>query len=200
MQHKQGQHSRAPLLGKGALIHVDMSAPWALPLALALISGIVLGIALISEFYGSYLRIFGNQNLIPCNLCILQRYPHALVMVLGLIAALFSAHAVARTGLLCLIALVLISGAYVSGFHIGVEYGWWTAGSTCSTPIVPLDLSQGFVLPVQTPDMPLQPGCSDPAWRFPGARGLSMAGYNFLLSSFLALGASLAALASLQRM
>ncbi len=177
--------------------HLDARLPWLLPTLLALVSIVILGIAWISELYGANLRLFGNQNLAPCQLCIVQRYPYALIVVLGAAATLLSRQAMERTLLLCVIAIVLVFGSYVSGFHIGVEYGWWTAGSACSAHVAPLDLTQEvFVLSVGGPP---PPNCSDAAWRFPGEQGLSMAGYNFILSTGMAAGVSVLALASLQR-
>ncbi len=177
--------------------HLDARLPWLLPTLLAVASLVILGIAWISELYGENLRLFGNQNLAPCQLCIVQRYPYALLVVLGLAAILLSRQALERTLLLCVIAIVLVFGSYVAGFHLGVEYGWWTAGSACSAPAAPLDPRQEVFVLSQAGPPP--PNCSDAAWRFPGERGLSMAGYNFILSTGLAVGVGVLALASLQR-
>ena len=179
-------------------LQIDARLPWLLPALLSLVAIFVLSIAWISELYGANLQLFDNRNLNPCQLCIVQRYPYALIVVLGSAAILLSNRAMERTLLLSVISIVLVFGSYVSGFHIGVEYGWWTAGSACSAPIVPLDLSQE-VFTLSTDGAP-PPNCSDAAWRFPGDNGLSMAGYNFILSTVMATGVSFFSLASLNRL
>ena len=183
-----------------SFFRLDAHLPWLLPALLVLASGLILGTAWISELYGSNLKLFENRNLDPCQLCIVQRYPYALIVVLGAAAILFANQAMERTLLLGVIAVVLVFGSYVSGFHIGVEYEWWTAGSACSAPIVPLEFEDSITLSEQTLDMRPPPNCSDAAWRFPGENGLSMAGYNFLISSAMAIGTTVFALASLARM
>ncbi|MGB0717966.1 MAG: disulfide bond formation protein B, partial [Alphaproteobacteria bacterium] len=110
-------------------LQIDARLPWLLPALLSLVAIFVLSIAWISELYGANLQLFDNRNLNPCQLCIVQRYPYALIVVLGAAATLLSNRAMERTLLLSVISIVLVFGSYVSGFHIGVEYGWWTAGS-----------------------------------------------------------------------
>lgn len=183
------------------LSDLDAQRPWLLPLLLALLSAAVLGLAWLSELYGANLRLFGNQNLRPCPLCLVQRYPYALLVGLALAASLLSHRDRERTLLLSIMVLVLVFGAFVSAFHVGVEYGWWTAGAGCSAPLEPLQPlgdQDTFILSAQTG--PPMPSCSDAAWRFPSDQGLSMAGYNFLLSTGLALALYPTTLASLQRM
>ena len=166
---------------------LDTRFPWLFPTVLILLSCFVLGFVWVSEFFGEYFRFFGNGNLAPCHLCIVQRYPYGLILILAIASILVSNRAFVRTFLLSLIALVLIFGTYVASFHTGVEYGWWTAGSSCSTQLTLLDLTQPLTIPAQSPTHLPPPNCSDAAWRFPGSRGLSMAGYNTLLSSGLAM-------------
>ena len=179
-----------------SLIHLDTRLPWLLPTVLVLAAGLILGTAWISELYGAHFALFNNQNLTPCQLCLVQRYPYALILVLGAAAILLSHQAMERTLLLSVIGLALVFGAYVSGFHIGVEYGWWTAGSTCTSALDPVEFEETIVLSAATAP---PPSCSDAAWRFPAKNGLSMAGYNFLLSSAMAIGTFIFALASLRR-
>jgi len=176
---------------------LDARVPWLLPALLCLAACLVLGTAWLSELYGANLQLFDNRNLDPCQLCIVQRYPYALIVVLGAAGVLLSQQAMERTLLLSVIAVVLVFGSYVSGFHIGVEYGWWTAGSACSAPLETPEFTDTLVLSPQ--DGPPPPNCSDAAWRFPGEQGLSMAGYNFILSTAMAAGVFVFALKSLQR-
>jgi len=182
------------------LFHLDARLPWLLPALLVLAAGMILGTAWISELYGENLRLFENTNLDPCQLCIVQRYPYALIVVLGMAAVLLSHQAMERTLLLGIVALVLVFGSYVSGFHIGVEYGWWSAGSACSAPIEAAVFDDFIELTDDPLNMRPPPNCSDAAWRFPRDNGLSMAGFNFFISTAMAIGVTAFALASLKRL
>jgi len=180
---------------------LDDNLPWLLPALLTLAATLILGTAWVSELYGANLRIFENRNLDPCQLCIVQRYPYALLVVLGAAGVLLSRQAMERTLLLSVMAVVLVFGSYVSGFHVGVEYGWWMAGGTCTGGgSVAFDLSEQLVLSSDPINLPAPANCSEAAWRFPGENGLSMAGYNFLLSTGLAIGTMVFAFASLRRL
>lgn len=181
------------------LFHIDARLPWLLPALLVLAAGMILGTAWISELYGENLRIFENTNLDPCQLCIVQRYPYALIVVLGAAAAVLSHQAMERTLLLGIITLVLVFGTYVSGFHVGVEYEWWTAGSACEQGVTAIDPNFEFI-ELATDTIRPPPNCSEAAWRFPRDTGLSMAGFNFFISLAMALGTGLFALASLKRL
>lgn len=178
------------------LFALDEALPRLLPLLLVAIAIAILGTAWLSELYGDNLQIFGNRKLDPCQLCIVQRYPYALTVVLGAAAALLARQAMERTLILGVIAVVMVFGTFVSGFHVGVEYGWWPAGSTCSGGSE-LNFEDSIVLGQQI-EPPVN--CSDAAWRYPGENGLSMAAYNFILSLGLAVAVSIAAMASVRRL
>ena len=116
------------------LFRLDENLPWLLPALLLIAASLILGVAWLSELYGANLRVFGNRNLEPCQLCIVQRYPYALIMALSLAGLMLARQEMERSLLLSVMAVVLFFGAYVSGFHVGVEQGWWPAGDTCSAP------------------------------------------------------------------
>ena len=181
------------------LFHLDARLPWFLPAMLVLAASLILGVAWISEIYGENLRVFDNRNLDPCQLCLVQRYPYALMVVLGAAAIVLARQAMERTLLLGIITLVLVFGSYVAGFHVGVEYGWWTAGSACDQGIEPIDPNFDYIDLTTDGGRP-PPNCSEAAWRFPREDGLSMAGFNFFISIALALGTGAFALASLKRL
>ncbi|MGQ0662257.1 MAG: disulfide bond formation protein B [Pseudomonadota bacterium] len=125
-------------------------------------------------------------GLLPCPLCIWQRYAHgATIMAAGL------ALAVARPGpavaLLGLAAASLLTGAGIAFFHVGVEEGWWQGTASCGgsqAPAASLEELRARLLA-----QPLV-RCDEVAWSL---FGVSMAGYNLALSLALALYAGLAA-------
>ncbi|MEO0981913.1 MAG: disulfide bond formation protein B [Pseudomonadota bacterium] len=121
----------------------------------------------------------------PCPLCLRQRdvYWAALAMsATGLI--LWNMRSTARflSALDLMLGLVFLTSAVVAGYHAGVEWGWWEGPTGCSaTPdpdtIVGMDLGGSLDQPVATA------ACEDAPWRM---LGLSMAGWNALVSAGLA--------------
>lgn len=124
------------------------------------------------------LGAFGFQyigGLPPCKLCIWQRYPHVVAIVIGLIALRFSNVTLAWLG-----AAAALATAAVGGYHTGVERGWWEGPTTCSSqPIGGLSTDQ---LLDQIMSAPLI-RCDDVAWSL---MGLSMASWNMIASLVLA--------------
>lgn len=118
-------------------------------------------------------------GLYPCEMCIWQRWPHAVALVLGT-AALFAAPALRRT-LIIVAALALLVGAGIGAFHAGVEQGWWQGPATCSATA----LGSGDFLTEIMKRPVVQ--CDQIAWSL---FGISMAGYNAILSLLIA-GAAL---------
>lgn len=115
-------------------------------------------------------------GLAPCKLCIWQRYPHAAAAAIGVIAFFIPLPA-----LLWLGALAAAATAGVGVYHAGVEQGWWEGPSTCtSSPIGGLTPDQ---LMNQIMSAPLV-RCDDIPWEL---FGLSMAGWNAVVSAILAL-------------
>ena len=118
-------------------------------------------------------------GLAPCVLCIWQRWPHGIAIVLGL-AAFALAGRRAGGWLLCLAGLVLLTGGGIAAFHVGVEQGWWQGTSECGASLSTaggLDALRESILAAPVVR------CDEVPWSL---FGISMAGYNFLIS--LALG------------
>ncbi len=126
-------------------------------------------------------------GLAPCELCLWQRYPHDAVVIVAAIA-LVVAPAGARPWLLALCGLILLVGVGIAGFHVGVEHKWWAGLPSCSGAVDMTKLS-----PEQMRKMIEHPParCDEIAWSL---FGISMAGYNFLISLALGLFALWAAL------
>lgn len=145
-----------------------LSQPQTLLLVLAAAAAAALGVALISQY------VFG---LLPCELCIYQRWPLAAIAVLGAAAALLLRgdrnRGLARAAVgAC--ALLFLLDAGIAGFHVGVEQGWWEGTSECTAP------SSGAAsleeLRAQIMNAPVIQ-CDEVAFSL---FGISMAGYNFL--------------------
>jgi disulfide bond formation protein DsbB len=69
---------------------------------------------------------FGAQYLLgmaPCELCLWERWPYRVVILLAALATLVPAGP--RRALLWLAALTLLGGAGIAFLHLGVERQWW---------------------------------------------------------------------------
>lgn len=64
----------------------------------------------------------------PCKLCIWQRYPHAIAIVIGAIALKTPGRALPLLG-----AMAALTTAGVGLYHTGVERGWWEGPTTCTS-------------------------------------------------------------------
>ena len=114
-------------------------------------------------------------GLAPCHLCILQRWPHALAVLLGLSLLILPSRVTTVLG-----ALTMLVGAGIGAYHVGVEQGWWPGPATCVAPdpgAMPAGdlLNQILATPVVL--------CDQVAWSL---FGVSMAGWNVILSLILA--------------
>ncbi|GJE54021.1 MULTISPECIES: disulfide bond formation protein B [Methylobacterium] len=116
---------------------------------------------------------------VPCKLCLTERVPYYLAILLAPLAYVVPG----RGGrlILGLIALVLLYGAGLGVYHAGAEWGFWPGPSDCGggSGAGPADVGD-FLKDLafkQTVD------CTKAAWRF---LGVSLAGWNALLAFLLA--------------
>lgn len=146
------------------------------PLALAAGITVAVGAATIAGAWG--LQIFAD--IVPCPLCLQQRWvyylglPLAAVALVWLLAA--ASAAVARI-LLGMTALLFMGGAVLAAYHTGVEWHWWPGPSGCAAGTgAPQSAAALLRQMEQTRVVP----CDQASWRF---LGLSLAGYNVLISA-----------------
>ncbi|MCE2517926.1 MAG: disulfide bond formation protein B [Alphaproteobacteria bacterium] len=121
----------------------------------------------------------------PCTMCYWQRIPHWIAVILGGISLIPALPVVTPRHLLVLMALALLVGAGIAGWHSGVELKILPGPTACSggmaldgDPSVLLD--QLLAAPVVR--------CDEVPWSL---FGLSMASWNGLISLAMA-GAALA--------
>lgn len=145
-------------------------------LAAAAAAAIALGIALASEHW---------EALVPCALCLVERWPYRIAIVLGLAAALLPPKA-ARVAL-GLLALTILTGAVFAAIHVGVEFRWWRSPlPECAAPV----FSGGSIAErlAQMPAAPAKP-CEDASYLIPGVP-VSMAAMNLLFACCFAAAAA----------
>jgi disulfide bond formation protein DsbB len=119
----------------------------------------------------------------PCPLCLEQRYAYYLAVPLGALVAFAASKAAPRPVLLAglaILALAALGNAWLGGYHAGVEWGFWQGPTDCTGPVGNLG-SAGTLL--QRLDTVKVIRCDEVQWRF---LGLSLAGYNVLISLLMA--------------
>jgi len=126
-------------------------------------------IAFMSAFalIGALIAQFGF-NLRPCELCLIQRIPFVLNMVMGIIIIFWASK---RTHVIGLSGLIFVINSGIALFHSGVERKWWAGLTGCTTP----DMSgsiEDLMKRIQETDVVR---CDEIPWSF---MGLSMANYN----------------------
>ena len=142
----------------------------------AALAAIALGIALGTERWG---------GLVPCALCLLERWPYRAAILLGLIGAALPARA-GRVAL-WLVVPAMLAGAALGAVHVGVEQGAWTSPlPECAAPrFVSGTVAERLAAMPSRPSKP----CDDPTYLIPGVP-VSMAALNLLFA--LALGGGVA--------
>ena len=139
----------------------------------AVLAGAALAAALLSETYG---------GLVPCALCLLERWPYRAALVFGALS--LASPRIARP-MVGLAAASLLTGAVLGGVHVGVEQGWWPSPlPECAAP----QLGHGTIAQrlARMPATPSKP-CDEPTFLVPGLP-LSMAGMNLGLAAVLGVG------------
>lgn len=115
--------------------------------------------------------IFQAFGYAPCKLCIWQRWPHAIAIVIGAAALALGNRLLGYLG-----ALVVLFGAGVAFYHVGIEQKWWLGPTTCTSAstdgLTPEQLLEQIMA------APLV-RCDEIAWEM---LNISMAGWNGLIS------------------
>ena len=147
-----------------------------------LAGGLVLVAGLAGLVWAAALGMQYGLDLHPCKLCLYQRGPWAVILVLGLASIWLRRYP--RGLIVCggLVTLALAVGAVIAGYHHGVEQHWWKAAVECSTGLPAAhDLASFKAALLNRPVV----ACDKVPWSF---AGISMAGYNFILSLLAAAG------------
>src|SRR5271169_2934717 len=132
------------------------------PIFVLVTSAIVMATVLLSQYWG---------GLAPCELCLSERWPWDVAIVIAFVAAMVGSRP-ALPWVALLLAGVFAVGTALAFYHIGVEQHWFAGPSACTaaagTPET-LDALKAQLLhqhPVR---------CDEPAWTL---FGVSLAGWN----------------------
>ena len=125
-------------------------------------------IALVSAFFIEY--VLGHQ---PCNLCILERIPYLLAIIIILLNFKFSHY---EKFFILLLSIIFLAGAIISLYHLGIEQGFIQESLVCDLKSGSNLLSKEEILKqLQEKNV----SCKDVTFKL---FGLSLTSYNILIS------------------
>jgi disulfide bond formation protein DsbB len=109
-------------------------------------------------------------HLVPCEMCMWQRWPHVAAIALALVAIALRGQPSASRAFAVLAALAILVSGGLGIYHAGVEYHWWTGPERCTGSHF-TSLSDLMKAPVVM--------CDVPQWKL---AGISLAGFNAIFS------------------
>lgn len=149
------------------------TSPNTIPGFILLVTVAILSAAYSAQYIG---------GLRPCILCLYERIPWFITGALMLVTILMQFSGPVRRGILLAAALVMLAGAGLGGYHVGVEQAIFQPPTTCSATTTPGTLNELKALLETT----MPPRCDEITWQL---FGISMAGYNALASLAMGLAA-----------
>ena len=121
-------------------------------------------------------------GIVPCPLCLEQRYAYYFIIpfaaLIAIAASRGTSHHLLAFGFAAM-AIAALANAGLGTYHAGVEWKFWQGPTDCTGPM--LDLGGGSLLESIKTVKVIR--CDEVQWRF---LGLSLAGYNVLISLALA--------------
>lgn len=139
-------------------------------LSLARLVAILLPVALLGGAIGS--QYIGH--LVPCEMCMWQRWPHLGAIFAALAAIVLRKNPPASATFTALAALAILTSGGIGAFHAGVEYKWWEGFTTCTATH-----QEGANLLEAIMKAPLI-RCDQAQWTL---MGISLAGFNAIFST-----------------
>jgi len=131
-------------------------------------------LALASAFFIEY--ILGHQ---PCNLCIFERIPYLLAIIIILLNFKFNQF---EKFFILLLVIVFLFGAILSLYHLGIEQGFIQESLVCDLKSGSNLLSKEEILKqLQEKNV----SCKDVTFKI---FGLSLTSYNILISLLFSIG------------
>ena len=115
----------------------------------------------------------------PCPLCLEQRYAYYFAIPLAVMVLAGESVGSQRKVLLAallVIAAGMLWNAGLATYHAGVEWKWWAGPQDCSGPIDKFGSAGDLLKQLESISVVR---CDEAAWRL---FGLSLAGYNVLIS------------------
>lgn len=123
-------------------------------------------------------------GLAPCQMCYWQRYAHWAIMAISgavILLQIMRSRPAPKIALALIVLAALIS-AGLGFWHMGVEYKWWEGPQSCMGVATGHVFDPGAFLDGLDDKQDIV-SCGDVVWKM----GLSMAGWNFVISAGVAL-------------
>ncbi|WP_294538469.1 disulfide bond formation protein B [uncultured Rhodoblastus sp.] len=132
---------------------------------------------------------FQSLGVAPCELCLKQRIPYYAALPLTAAATVLArmGRLAAARVLLALLAAIFAGGALIGAYHAGVEWKFWPGPTDCTGAFVKPASMEEFQRQLRTMRVVR---CDEASLRI---LGLSLAGWNVLVSAGLALLAGIGA-------
>lgn len=146
------------------------------------VSAAVLAGALLSQYWG---------GLAPCELCLAQRWPWGVAIVIAFVATMVGSRT-ALPWVALLLALVFAVGSVLAFYHVGVERHWFAGPTACSGAATAADTVEALKAQILR-QQPVR--CDEVAWSL---WGVSLAGWN-LLASLVMMGCCIAVFVQARR-
>lgn len=138
-----------------------------MPLIMALIAAASLAMAITAQY---------AFDLAPCILCVIQRYPYGIVVVLGVLGFISSFKCKEVVSIIMgLIGVTFIANSIIAFYHTGVELHWWKSFlEGCAVPDMIGNMDK-ILADIQSRTEAVR--CDEIPWADP-ILNLSMANYN----------------------
>lgn len=160
---------------------------WQNPLNLAfLMSASLLAGAYAFEYIG---------GLPPCDLCWTQRYAHMAILGLSAGGILLKHSSCLVRGIMGAATVIAFDvSIFAAGYHAGVEQKWWKGPTTCTSDGINTEADMESLFDSMMEAKLVL--CDEIAWEM---FGISMAGYNFLISLAVGLFVAVALVTQLRK-
>lgn len=160
------------------LFNALFKCPHFILITLGGVSATAIALALISQY---------AFDMHPCYLCLWQRIPYAVAILLAVMGLKATKIMGAKYGAfnILLIGFALLINSGIAFYHVGVEQRWW--GSSCTLPDLSNLSSQDMMAAIKSAPAV---SCGDIQFEL---FGISMAGYNIALCFGLGIYAFVAA-------
>ena len=123
-----------------------------------------------------YLEFF--QGITPCQLCIYQRLPYFIIILLAISFLLIKNKSLKKITFLFYI-LIFTSSLIMSVYHFGIEKNLWNALTDCETNVKSFSNTDSLKEYLLNKDYV---SCENVSFKF---LGISLAGYNIIVSFIL---------------
>ncbi|QZD91629.1 disulfide bond formation protein B [Qipengyuania xiapuensis] len=124
---------------------------------------------------GAYVSQYGF-DLYPCEMCWWQRWPHFAALAFALMGFFLAPKRL----WVSLAAGGILTSGLIGLFHAGVEYDWWRGLTSCTAIPQAAEGQSALDAIMNAPVI----RCDEAPWTF---LGISLAGFNFLISTGAAL-------------